>query len=285
MSTNRLPLPPKPAPQNQGKVVAMPTSGAAGAARKDTFLDAMLEMPATSGPNSRNPLKMVASLVIHVAVIALLIVVPIYFAKNTVDLKKLTATYLFTPPPPAPPPPPAMAAKAPETAVKVTPKIAQPTLVAPKVVPKVVQSAPPAVAAPDVNAGVEGGVPGGVPGGVLGGLLGGTGTAPGPPPPTSTPGIVRVGGNVKAPQLVQRVNPEYPTVAKMAHVQGTVVIDAVISKTGSVVSERAVSGPGLLVPAALNAVKEWKYQPTYLNGQPVDLAMQVTVNFQLGAGA
>jgi protein TonB len=62
-----------------------------------------------------------------------------------------------------------------------------------------------------------------------------------------------------------------------------VIIDAVIDKTGNVVSEHAVSGPGLLVPAALSAVEQWKYKPTYLNGQAVDLAMQVTVNFQLGA--
>jgi periplasmic protein TonB len=285
MSTYRLPLPPNPAPQNRAQVVATSAGPAAGAARKDTFLDAMLDMPATSGPRSRNPLKMVASVLIHAGVIALLIIVPLYFAKNTLDLQKLTATYVFTPPPPAPPPPPA-ATKAPETP-KVTPKIVQPTFVAPKVVPKEVQSAPPpAAAAPDVNAGVLGGVPGGVPGGVLGGLIGGTGTGPAPPAPAAkAPGIVRVGGDVKAPQLVDRVNPEYPQVAKMAHVQGTVVIDAVIDKSGAVVSEHAVSGPGLLVPAALDAVKQWKYKPTYLNGEAVDLAMQVTVNFQLGMGA
>jgi protein TonB len=97
------------------------------------------------------------------------------------------------------------------------------------------------------------------------------------------PGIVRVGGNVKPPQLVQNVQPQYPTVARMAHVQGNVVIDAVIDKTGNVVSAHAISGPGLLVPAALDAVHQWKYKPTYLNGEPVDLAMEVTVNFQLGA--
>jgi periplasmic protein TonB len=282
MSTHKMQFTAVPAPQNQLEVVPAASSGAV---RGDTFLDAMLEMPTTKAHSSRSPLKMMASLLIHAGVIALLIVAPIYLAKNTVSLEKLQSTYVFTPPPPAPPPPPAAAGRAPETATHVIPKIAQPTFVAPKSVPKDIAPAPaPAnVAAPQVNAGVVGGVPGGVPGGLLGGLVGGTGSVPGPPPPASTLGIVRVGGNVKAPQLVQRVQPQYPAVARIAHVQGTVVIDAVIDKTGKVVSEHAVSGPNFLVPAALSAVQRWKYEPTYLNGQAVDLAMEVTVDFHLGS--
>lgn len=276
MSSFKLPLPPVPAPQSPLKVVPNPVK----AGQKDTFLDAMLELPSAAN-RSRSPLKMAASLVIHTGILALLIIIPIFLAKNTVSLQKLEPTYVFTPPPPAPPPPPAAATRAPQTPVRVTPKIAVPTFVAPKIVPNEVPPANDDVAAPQV-AGVVGGVPGGVPGGLLGGLVGGTGAVPGPPPP-ATPGVVRVGGNVKAPQLVQRVQPEYPTIARVAHVQGSVIIDAVIDKTGNVVSEHAVSGPGLLVPAALSAVEQWKYKPTYLNGQAVDLAMQVTVNFQLGA--
>jgi protein TonB len=222
---------------------------------------------------------MAASVVIHGVVIGLLIFVPLYFAKDVIIPKKLVEpTYIFTPPPPPAPPPPAGAAQAPKTLVQ-TPKIVEPTpLVAPKVVPKTApQTAENATAAPDLG-------DAGVPGGVLGGVIGGTGTVPGPPAPPKNPAVVRVGGNVKAPELVQKVEPQYPTVARMAHVQGTVVIDAVISKDGAVISAHAVSGPGLLIPSALDAVKQWKYKPTYLNGQPVDLAMQVTVNFQTGGG-
>jgi protein TonB len=140
--------------------------------------------------------------------------------------------------------------------------------------PPAAEAAPPSLD----NAGVVGGVPGGV----AGGILGGTGTVPGPPP-AAKQAVVRVGGNVKAPQIVQKTDPPYPSVARMAHVEGTVVIDAVIDKTGNVVREHAVSGPSLLIPAALNAVRGWKYQPTYLNGEAVDLAMEVTVDFKLNS--
>jgi periplasmic protein TonB len=274
-SHKMLPFPTAPALRPVGPQLA-PSGATSG---DDRFLHGMLEIPSDEN-RSRNPLKMVASVVIHTAVIALLLIVPVYYATNTISLKTLTPTYVFTPPPPAPPPPPA-AAKAPQ-APQVTPKIVQPTFVAPKVVPKQVPSEQAAVAAPQMDdSAILGGVAGGVPGGVVGGLLGGTGTAPGPPAPPKQD-IVRVGGNVKAPALLQKIQPEYPPVAKSAHVEGTVVIDAVIDKNGNVMSEHAVSGPGLLIPAALNAVHQWKYSPTYLNGQPVDLAMQVTVDFKLG---
>ncbi|HTZ74194.1 MAG TPA: energy transducer TonB [Candidatus Aquilonibacter sp.] len=280
-----LALPPTPAHQRRLQAVPDP-SPRSGEEKHDPFLDAMLDMPTTGRPRPRNPVKMVISLLIHAGIIALLIIVPVYFAKHTqVIPKALEQTFVFTPPPPAPPPP--AATRAPQTSAPshVTQGPTQPVfhtspLMAPTEIPKNISMAANNAVAPDLNAGVAGGVLGGV----LGGLLGGTGTATGPPAPPKSPAIVRVGGDVKPPQLVQRVQPEYPTVARLAHVQGTVVIDAVINKSGSVVSERAVSGPSLLVPAALDAVKQWKYQPTYLNGQPVNLAMQVTVDFQLGAG-
>lgn len=275
MSTQKLPLPAHLAQREPSKPSVSVEQGS-----RDTFLDALLEMPGTEKA-ARNPLKMALSVAIHVAILALLIIVPLFLAKNTISLKALQPTYVFTPPPPAPPPPPP-AAKTPQTPVKVTPQIKVPTFVAPRVIPKQVETAQNNVAPPSEAPGIEGGVVGGVPGGVLGGVLGGTGAAPGPPPPASH-GVVRVGGDVKAPELVQKIQPDYPPVARAARVEGKVVIDAVISKNGDVVSEKAVSGPGLLVQSALSAVKQWKYKPTYLNGEPVDLAMQVTVDFTLGS--
>lgn len=256
-------------------------SSSHGGPQRNLFLEAMLEMPATNGQQARNPAKMAVSVLIHAILIALLLVVPVYFASNTLKLQKYEPTYVFTPPritlravAPA-----AAAAKAAQSAIQ-TPRIAQPTFVAPRSIPKEVAAVSNNIAAPDLNA--AGGVPGGVPGGVLGGVLGGTGAIPGPPVPKNANGIVRVGGNVRPPELIQRISPEYPPVARAGHVQGTVVIDAVIDATGNVVSEHAVSGPGLLIPAALSAVQQWKYQPTYLNGKPVELAMEVTVSFHLG---
>ena len=279
-STHRVPLPASPSPGKKVSIVEFPKPQEQNV--RDTFLIALLEMPSLEKRKSRGPLKMAVSVLIHAGILAALIILPLYYAKDVISPPKpAEATYIFTPPPPAPPPP--AATRAPQTPVHTVPKITVPTrFVAPQVIPK---QAPQTanVAAPDVNAGVPGGVEGGMPGGVLGGVLGGSGAGPGPPAPPA-PKVVRVGGNVKPPQLVQKVEPQYPPVAKIAHVQGTVVIDAVISKDGSVISEHAVSGPGLLVASALNAVKQWKYKPTYLNGQPVDLAMQVTVDFQLGQG-
>jgi periplasmic protein TonB len=278
-----LPFPPSPAHQRRLEAVPNPSSTAGGPGH-DRFLDAMLEMPTTGRRKARSPVKMAISLLAHAGIVAILVIVPLYFAKHTQMIPKaLEQNFVFTPPPPAPPPPAAVS-RAPKAAAPTHLTPTQPVfhaspLVAPREIPKNVSTAPSDAVAPNLNEGTAGGVPGGV----LGGLLGGTGTAAGPAPPKS-PGIVRVGGDVKPPQLVERVQPEYPTVARLAHVQGTVVIDAVISKSGSVISEHAVSGPSLLVPSALDAVKQWKYQPTYLNGQPVNLAMQVTVDFQLGAG-
>ena len=137
-------------------------------------------------------------------------------------------------------------------------------------------------------AGVPGGVPGGVPvgqlGGVLGGILGGISTnasrAPAPPAEKGRAPI-RVGGHVRAPRAIYRPEPDYPPLARQARIQGDVVIDAVIDKTGIVVEMKAVSGPPLLVPAALAAVRTWRYEPTYLNEEPIDVRFIVTVHFQL----
>jgi protein TonB len=92
---------------------------------------------------------------------------------------------------------------------------------------------------------------------------------------------MRVGGDVKAPHLVSKVDPVYPPIAKASRVQGEVRIDAVIDQQGKVVRAHAIDGPGLLLPAALDAVQKWKYEPTYLNGQPISIAMQLTVKFKL----
>jgi protein TonB len=95
--------------------------------------------------------------------------------------------------------------------------------------------------------------------------------------------IVRVGSNLKAPQQIYSVQPEYPPLAKQSHVWGIVVVSAVIDEHGNVVQARALSGHPILIPAALNAVLQWKYQPTLLNGTPVAVEMEVTVRFNLGS--
>jgi protein TonB len=108
-------------------------------------------------------------------------------------------------------------------------------------------------------------------GGVVGGL-------PDAPPPVQP---VRVGGQIKEPKKVKHVNPVYPDIAKQARVQGMVILECVISPQGKVTDVKVLRGLPLLDAAAEEAVKQWIYTPTLLNGVPVPVIMTVTVNFRL----
>jgi periplasmic protein TonB len=259
----------KPNPKNISAVAA------------DPFIAALLDM-SPSENRRRSPLRLVSSLAIHIVLIAAIIIIPGYFVTKAVIPKTMTETLLVAPPPPGPPPPPPemthKAVKFPAShAALVTP------FVAPKAIPRKIEvaqeEAPPLI---ETSAGVIGGTLGGVQGGVLGGILGGVGSAVQPPPQRPTPSLVRVGGDIKPPRLLSKIEPIYPPLAQDARIQGTVELDAVINPEGDVVKIHAVDGPALLIPAAIAAVKQWKYDPTYLNGQAVSLAMEVTVSFHLG---
>lgn len=106
---------------------------------------------------------------------------------------------------------------------------------------------------------------------------------PGSPLPDYAPRTrIRVGGNILATKITHKVDPVYPPLAKIAHVTGMVVLHAIIARDGSVEQLEAVSGPELLKQAAMDAVKEWRYQPTRLNGQPVEVDTMIQVVFTLG---
>jgi TonB family protein len=116
----------------------------------------------------------------------------------------------------------------------------------------------------------------------------GTVAAPPPPPPPPPPGggsgapsRIRVGANVQQANLVSQVPPVYPPLARQAKIEGVVRLSAIIDKEGLVAHLEVISGHPLLVPAALEAVKQWVYKPTLLNGQPVEVATQLDVNFTL----
>jgi protein TonB len=102
-----------------------------------------------------------------------------------------------------------------------------------------------------------------------------------PPPPVKAPGPVRPGGDIAPPRKIHNVAPVYPTIAIAAHVQGTVLIEAVISTTGTVQDARVVTSVPLLDAAALEAVRQWVFTPTRLNGTPVPVIMTVKVDFTL----
>ena len=97
-----------------------------------------------------------------------------------------------------------------------------------------------------------------------------------------TPSIIRVGGSVQGAKLIRQVQPVYPPIAKAARIQGTVVLHAIIAQDGTVQELKYVSGPPLLVQSAMDAVRQWRYQPTLLNGQPVRVDTVITVIYTLG---
>ena len=110
----------------------------------------------------------------------------------------------------------------------------------------------------------------------------GTPTAPPPPPARpEPPKRLRVGGNVQAANVLSRVNPPYPPLAKQARIQGLVKLEGIIARDGTVQQLRVLAGHPLLAPAALEAVKQWRYRPTLLNGEPVEVIAPIDVNFVL----
>ena len=212
-------------------------------------------------------------------------------------LPKTTLQTMLIAPPPPPPPPPPPAAPAPVKIVKVIPRqFDAGKLMAPKVVPKEIaqikeEELPPATSgAVGVVGGVPGGVAGGTPGGVLGGIIGSVPSAAPPPPPPppvkkeekpAAPKRITIGGNVQQAKLVRQPKPVYPPLAKQARISGVVHLAAVISANGTIQDLKVISGHPLLIPAALDAVKQWVYQPTLLNGEPVEVQTQIDVNFTL----
>jgi protein TonB len=97
----------------------------------------------------------------------------------------------------------------------------------------------------------------------------------------SPPQIVRPGGDIKEPRKTHEARPVYPPVAIAARVEGVVIINATIGTDGSVVNVRVTRSVPLLDQAALDAVRQWRFTPTLLNGVPVEVLMAVTVNFTL----
>jgi periplasmic protein TonB len=225
----------------------------------------------------KKPLTFVISLIVHGVVIGSLVAASLWFVEEVPEPPIPIQFYAAAPPPPPPPPPAAKAApqKTPPkvTAVKPT-QVTAPTVIPdiiPLPLPKPEPEAPPSEG---VEGGVEGGVPGGVVGGVLGGVKGGTGSDLGAP--------LRIGGDVKAPILKERIEPVYPEAARKARMQGVVILEAIITADGAVADVKVLKSINpLLDSAAERAVSRWVYRPATLNGRAVSVYLTVTVNFQL----
>jgi protein TonB len=232
---------------------------------------------------SKRGMTTTVSFLIQVVLIGILVLIPLLFTEALP--KQQLMTFLVAPPPPPPPPPPPAAA--PIKVVKVQSEIQNGQLRTPTKIPEKVQmikeeeAPPPSMAA----GGVVGGVPGGVPGGQMGGVIGGIiSSAPVAVPKVATPQRVRVSQGVSQGLLIKKVQPAYPPLARQARIQGQVLLQAEISKDGAIQNLRLISGHPMLAPSAIEAVKQWRYKPYYLNGEPVEVETQITVIFSLSGG-
>ena len=238
----------------------------------------------------RKPLTLVLSAVIHGLLILLLIAVPLMNPETLANLQMLVA---------APPPlsaPQRTIVKLISNAGKPRPVTAYPKILfTPNFIPPKIDLS--ALDMPEV-----GGDPNGIP--QVGLRLGDSrgsgifwdgfsleaprGVLPLEPPDSISKTQTQVrrisrGGELQHANLVHQVKPTYPPLARSARVQGSVILEAIIDRGGRVENLKVLSGHPLLVPAAFEAVQQWRYRPTLLNGQPVEVLTQVTVNFSLGA--
>lgn len=219
------------------------------------------------------------SAVVHTVLVAIVIIAPLLLEDVLPAPSEAVRAFFVTPaqvapPPPPPPPPPAAGArvvpKAPAAARLPEPgKFTAPIEIPQEIPPEETLSF-------GVEGGVPGGVEGGVPGGVVGGIVGGL-PQEAPPPPK----VVRVGGQLRAPKIVHKVTPEYPALAQAARLQALVILEAHVDTSGRVRSVKVLRGQPLFDEAAVAAVKQWRYMPLLLNGEPTEFLLTVTLNFNL----
>ena len=211
------------------------------------------------------------STLVQLGLVGFLVLLPLIFTE-ALPKGQLT-TWLVAPPPPPP------AAPQIQHIQKVS-EIVDGALRTPSKIPKKVQMIQ-QEEAPQQNSGVVGGVVGGVPGGSANGVIGGIIGSAAPPPKVATPQKLRVSSGVADGLKVHDVTPTYPQMARIAHIQGDVLLQATISKSGVIENLRAVQGHPILIQAAMDAVKQWKYKPYILNGEPVEVETTIKVQFHM----
>ena len=247
------------------------------------FSDSLLQYQGQAG---RQTLATFGSFFLQCLFLGVLLLLPLYFTETLP--KSQLMTFLVAPPPPPPPPPPAeqqivKVMKQIQTDLLAGGQLRTPTRIPEKVQMIKEEEAPPPMPS---TGGVVGGVPGGIPGGQLSGVIGGivnstSNLAYIPKMQPVVPQRVRISQGVTKGMLVRQIQPTYPPIAKAARIQGDVILTAVIGKDGSIQDLQLVSGHPMLVPAAIEAVKQWHYRPYLLNGQPVEVETTITVIFSL----
>jgi len=225
----------------------------------------------------RNPWAAIGSLAFMSVLVLALIVIPLFHTDPLPRRETLTMLYL---------PPQAAGGGAARLQAPKPASTYVPTSIAIPAVHKTQEAArPPAETSGEVVGGIPGGVVGGIPGGVLGEVLSSTHSVPAPakmPDPRPVKRI-RVASRVVEANLIHDVTPQYPPEAGRARIGGTVVLLAVIGTDGSVKDVRVESGLPILAQAAMDAVKQWRYKPYTVDGEPVEVDSRITINFTLSA--
>ena len=221
-----------------------------------------------------------ASFALQALCVGIVLLLPLLYTEGLPQLQ-LMGTIAAPSPPPAPPPPTRPRSSSTSHQSNLVGNHLMQISQIPRVIQNIVETEPPP-AREVFGTGVPGGT--GAPGstGTVLDSLGSSNFAPAPvlrpsapPPPVSR----MVEGS-----LIYKVQPSYPALARATRVQGQVVLRAVISRTGTIESLQVVSGHPLLVRAAIDAVRQWRYRPYVLNGDPVEVETEVTVNFVLSGG-
>ncbi len=236
------------------------------------FADALLDSPHLG--NSRRGWATFTSFGMQAIAVACLLIVPLFYTQVLPHLRAVPPVILAPWGDSVPPQPAPIQARGGRPSIFT---VARPNvLITPYDVPHGVNSSPDIHAPTIPGSGWSG--PSGIREGILG--IAQVITIPSRPtaPPPTKPVIV---SRMMEGSLIHRVEPAYPPLAITARVQGTVILEAVIGRDGIVKNLQAVSGHPLLVPAAINAVNQWRYRPYLLNGVPVEVETHVTVNFIL----
>lgn len=227
---------------------------------------------------SRRAYTTLITFAVEILAVGMLLLIPLFAMHGLPALRNLSG-FVIVPPPAASPAAPAHREVSSSSNLNHAGQLVAPHSIPTTIVPINESVAPPAV---DVGSlGVQGGIGDRY---ATSGVIGSIGTglaniAPPPPQPTAQPPRI---SQMMEGNLIYRVQPQYPTLARQARVQGTVVLHAVISREGRIRDLQFLSGHPMLASAAIDAVRQWRYRPYILNGEPVEVETEITVNFTLG---
>jgi periplasmic protein TonB len=243
------------------------------------FADSLLDSPWAD--RSRRGWTTLVSFALQALAVGGLLLLPLLYTRGLPQFQLISALMAPTPPP-APAPGPARNAHQTNSNVSSEGKV-----IAPRFVPREILRVDESTTPPPLDVGGLR-VPGGTgdstaPNAVLDSIGTGLRAIVPPPPPAPSTHPLRV-SRVMEGNLIYRVQPQYPALARQARVQGVVVLRAMISREGKIENLQVVSGHPLLVQSAMDAVRQWRYRPYYLNNEPVEVETQVTVNFTLSGG-